>query len=97
MEFPVGTIIPANGFLVIVVDDATTAYPTGSNFGMSSGGEQIWLENAAGFIIDTFTFLSTPDASNTYGRKPDGSSTFVFFTEITKGTSNNSAGVVVTP
>lgn len=94
MEFPSGTIIPAKGFSVIVTDDAATAYPTGSNFGMSSGGEQIWLENADGFIIDTFTFPSTPDATHTYGRKPDGSSTFVFFTEITRGTSNNNAAIV---
>jgi hypothetical protein len=91
MTFPAGTIIPAKGFFVIVVDDAATANPTGSNFGMSSSGEQIWLEDASGFIIDTFTFLSTPDASHTYGRKPDGSSTFVFFSQITKGASNNSA------
>jgi hypothetical protein len=96
MEFPEGTIIPAKGFAVIVVDDAATAFPTGSNFGMSSGGEQIWLENAAGFIIDTFTFLSTPDNTYTYGRKPDGSSIFVFLSQITKGTSNNNA-TSVTP
>jgi hypothetical protein len=63
---------------------------------MSSGGEQIWLENAAGFIIDTFTFLSTPDNTYTYGRKPDGSSTFVFLSQITKGSSNNNA-TSVTP
>ncbi|MBM3421059.1 MAG: lamin tail domain-containing protein [Bacteroidetes bacterium] len=91
MTFQNGTIIPAKGFFVIVVDDAATANPAGSNFGLSSGGEQVWLENADGFIIDTFTFLSTPDASHTYGRKPDGSSTFVFFTQITKGSSNNNA------
>ncbi len=94
MTFAPGTTIPAHGFLVVVVADAATANPTGSDFGLSSGGEQIWLEDAAGFIIDTFTFLSTPADVNTYGRKPDGSSTFVFFTEITKGTTNNNAGTL---
>jgi hypothetical protein len=91
MEFPANTIVPAKGFYVIVVDNSATAFPAGSNFGLSSGGEQIWLENANGFIVDTFSFLSTPDATHSYGRKPDGSNTFVIFSQITRGTSNNSA------
>jgi len=91
MTFPTGTTIAAKGFFVVVVDDAATANPAGSNFGLSSGGEQIWLENASGYVIDTFTFGVTADATQTYGRKPDGSTTFVVFTQITKGSSNNNA------
>jgi hypothetical protein len=91
MEFPAGTILPAHGFYAIVVDDAATAYPAGSNFGLSSNGEEIWLESSSGFVIDDVTFPAMTEATYSYGRKPDGSTTWFIFTERTKGTSNNSS------
>lgn len=91
MEFPTGTVLPARGFFAIVVDDATTAYPTGSNFGLGSGGEEVWLESAQGFIIDDVTFPAITDATYSYGRKPDGSASFFTFTTRTKAASNNNA------
>ena len=36
--FPAGSIIPANGFLVIIVDDTSE-----SGFGLSSNGERVWF------------------------------------------------------
>lgn len=87
-EFPAGTIIPAGEFYVIVVDDADP-----SGFGLSSGGEQVWLENAEGTIIDDITFPSMAEGQS-YGRKPDGSANFFIFTEITKGGSNNNAATL---
>ena len=84
-EFPAGTIIPAGGFYVIVVDDADA-----SGFGLSSGGEEVWLENAEGTIIDDIIFPAMTDGQS-YGRKPDGSANFFIFTQITRGTSNNNA------
>ena len=87
-EFPAGTIIPAGGFFVIVVDDADP-----SGFGLSSGGEQVWLENAGGTIIDDITFPAMIEGQS-YGRKPDGSANFFIFTEITKGGSNNNATIL---
>ena len=44
-EFPAGSVIPTNGFLVIVVDDTSA-----SGFGLSSGGEKVWFENASGTV-----------------------------------------------
>lgn len=88
-EFPAGTIVPANGFYVIVVDDADP-----SGFGLSSGGEEIWLEDPAGTVIDNFAFPAMTETTYSYGRKPDGSSTFFIFTEMTKGGSNNNAGTL---
>ena len=41
-EIPSGTIIPAGGFFVIVVDDTLD-----SGFGLSSSGETVWLEDAS--------------------------------------------------
>ncbi|MGV8111687.1 MAG: lamin tail domain-containing protein [Lentimicrobium sp.] len=87
-EFPAGTIIPAGGFYVIVTDDADA-----SGFGLSSGGEQVWLENAEGTVIDDVTFPAF-EPTQSFGRKPDGSSNLVIFTEITRGSSNNNAGTL---
>jgi len=91
MEFPSGTVLSARGFYAIVVDDAATAYPSGSNFGLSSGGEEVWLESSTGFVIDDVTFPAMADATNSYGRKPDGSTTWFIFTERTKAATNNNA------
>lgn len=87
-EFPAGTVIPAGGFFVIVTDDAVE-----SGFGLSSGGEQIWLEDTTGAIIDDISFPAMTDGQS-YGRKPDGSANFFIFTEITRGTSNNNAATL---
>jgi len=84
-DFPAGTVIPVGGFYVIVTDDGTA-----NGFGLSSGGEKVWLENTDGAVIDSLSFPAL-EITQSYGRKPDGSSTLVIFTEITRGTSNNNA------
>lgn len=87
-EFPAGTTIEAGGFFVIVVDDADA-----SGFGLSSGGEEVWLEDASGAVIDNVVFPAMVDGQS-HGRKPDGSDNMVTFTEITRGTSNNNAATL---
>ncbi len=82
-EFPAGTTITAHGFVVIVTDDADA-----SGFGLSSGGEEIWLENPSGNVIDHCTFPALT-AAQSYGRYPDGSDTFQTFYVITKGAAND--------
>ncbi|HEX9250704.1 MAG TPA: lamin tail domain-containing protein, partial [Ignavibacteriaceae bacterium] len=67
-EFPSGSIIPANGYLVIVVDDADP-----SGFGLSSNGEWVWFENASGTVIDSINLVAVTDTAASYGRLPDGS------------------------
>ena len=84
-EFPSGTIIPANGFFVIVTDDTTD-----SGFGLSSGGEWVWLENNNGVVIDSVS-IPTLGVDTSYGRKPDGSENLQKLSPMTKGTSNNFA------
>ncbi len=90
-EFPSGTIIPAGGFYVIVTDE--DGVTVGSKFGLSSNGEQVWLENPSGIVIDTITFPAMPVATTSYGRLPDGGETKQIFTTITRGTSNNATNV----
>lgn len=94
MEAPAGTTMLPRGFYVFVVDDAATAFPIGSNFGLSSGGEKVWLENATGQIINQIDLPAVIDVSHSYGRKPDGSNDFFFLTTRTKGSSNNNAPIL---
>lgn len=81
-EFPNGTIIPPLGFYVITVDDGTA-----SGFGLSSGGETVWLEDSNGSVIDNITFPALLE-TETYGRWPDGATNWRKLNIITKGSNN---------
>jgi hypothetical protein len=81
--FPAGTIITAGGYFVIVTDDTSAA-----GFGMSSTGETVWLENAAGAGVDTVAFPAMPVTTQSYGRYPDGSAVWQLLNTITRGTTN---------
>ena len=81
--FPGGSIIPANGFLVIVVDDTDS-----SGFGLSSSGDEVWLENGSGVVIDNITIPAMPDTATSYGRLPDGSTIWQILNPRTRGFSN---------
>ncbi|MBI5726292.1 MAG: lamin tail domain-containing protein, partial [Ignavibacteriales bacterium] len=80
---PAGSVIPANGYMVVVVDVSDS-----SGFGLSSGGETVWLENATGTVIDMIAFPAL-GIDTSYGRKPDGSTTWQKLSPLTKGTSNS--------
>lgn len=82
-EFPEGSFIPANGFLVIVVDDTAS-----SGFGLSSGGESLWFEKPDGSLINEVQFPAMPVETTSYGRFPDGSENWIISNTITKGASN---------
>lgn len=91
--FPAGTILPANGFTVIITD---TASFTGdlSGFGLSSGGETVWLENAAGVLIDTVA-IPALGIDTSYARVPDGSNVMKKLSPLTRGASNGGATSVI--
>lgn len=81
-EFPAGTVIPSHGFVVIVTDDTTS-----SGFGLSSSGETVWLEHAAGLIVDSVSFPALA-VDQSYGRLPDGGAWQILST-ITRGFANS--------
>lgn len=83
--FPSGSSIAAKGFYVIVTDTADFGGDL-SGFGLSSAGEQLWLENASGAVIDTLTFPAM-DVTQTYGRYPDGGP-WKLLNTITKNAAN---------
>jgi predicted extracellular nuclease len=86
MTFPSGTVIAAKGFYVVATDVSTSTDPSG--FGLSSNGEEVWLENASGTVIDDVTFLAMTE-TQTYGRYPDGGSTWKLLNALTRGVSNS--------
>lgn len=84
--FPAGTVIPAHGFFVIATDDGADGA-----FGLSSTGEQVWLEDTTGTVIDEVTFPAL-DLTQSYGRLPDGGAWQILNT-LTRGAANSTTGV----
>ena len=85
-EFPAGTIIPAKGFFVILTEGSGDV----SDFGLSSAGEVVWLENNKGNVIDQVTFPAL-ETTQSYGRVPDGSPNWQILNTITRGAPNSSS------
>lgn len=92
--FPAGTVLMPNGFYVIIVDTASFDGDD-SGFGISSGGETLWLENAAGMLIDTVAVAAMPTDSS-WSRVPDGSNMFMM-RAITRGATNGTVTSVERP
>lgn len=84
LEIPAGTSLPAKGFFVIVTDIASSVNPAG--FGLSSGGEEVWLEDKSGTIIDNVAFTAM-ETTQSYSRIPDGGNWGLTNT-ITRGATN---------
>ncbi len=84
MEFTAGDAIPGKGFYVIVTDITTEEY----GFGLSSGGDEVWLENPLGVVIDNVSIPAMPLVTQSYGRYPDGSATMQLLNTITRGAAN---------
>lgn len=87
--FPSGAVLPANGFYVIVVD--LTGDP--SDFGLGSGGDKAWLEDASGTLLDSIVIPAITDTATSYGRLPDGSNNWQILNPRTRGTSNGATSV----
>ncbi|MEI8060451.1 MAG: lamin tail domain-containing protein, partial [Ferruginibacter sp.] len=83
-----GTIIPSKGFLVLKTEYTGGEYAV--EFGLSSTGDGIYLENTSGVLVASLDFLTINlVGKKSYGRQPDGSSNLVIFTTPTRGASNN--------
>jgi hypothetical protein len=89
---PSGTIIPANGFLVLNCDGLAAGLHT--NFKITSDGETIYLENTNGTLIDKAE-VPTMNSGQSFGRYPDGTGPYQISGNTTKGVSNNDANAPV--
>jgi hypothetical protein len=84
-QLPDGTVIPANGFYVVLTEDGTV---NTSNFGLSSAGEWVWFENPAGQVVDSVAFTAMTETQS-YGRLPDGSANWRLLDFRSKGAANS--------
>lgn len=106
--FPEGTMIKAKGYLRIWADgynekpgatykrdeEPFNSYTTSyyhSNFKLSSDGEEIGLFNASGEQVDAIIFDAMP-SDISYGRKPDGTNNWYYFSESTPQKANTTTG-----
>ena len=74
-EFPSGTEIAGNGYLIVWADKDETQTGLHANFKLSSAGETIYLSDASGSIVDQIAFTEqTTDVS--FARIPNGTGNF---------------------
>lgn len=92
---PEGTIIPANGVLLIYCTGRET--PEGSDkieapFSLSAYSESVVFSNPSGRILDQFDY-SRADTDISFARNPDGTGAWAPTSQPTPGYTNNSAGL----
>lgn len=76
-EFPAGTSIPGNGYLVIWADDDSAQVGLHANFKLSSLGEEVVLSTPDGTLIDKVIYTGqTLELS--FARNPDGTGSFIW-------------------
>ncbi len=79
-QFPAGTIIAANNFLVVWCDNSSASGSLHANFGLNATGEAVGLFAHDGeTLVDSVVYTKqTNDIS--YGRFPDGGSSWNYLT-----------------
>ena len=93
-QIPDNTIIQSHDHLLIWADGMDqSATAQHSNFKLSAQGEIIGLYNPEGALIDALEY-GQQHSDISYGRQPDGNSTWYFFANPTPGESNTSSGVL---
>ena len=92
-QFPAGTVLGQDSYLLVWADEDILDNPSGlhANFKLSAGGEQIGLYSTNGTtLIDSISFGNqTEDVS--YGRFPNGGSTWYFMDPPTPNAANTAA------
>ena len=89
-RFPVGTVIPAHGYLLVWCDNDIEQGPLHTNFKLSKKGETIGLYDTAErgyWAIDEHSFGKQKDDISE-GRWPEGSDEWVAFPNPTPGAAN---------
>ena len=73
--FPANVSIPANGYLIVWLDENGSDGPFHANFKLSGNGEQLFFSDGTTNILDEVTF-GTQKADISYGRYPNGTGAF---------------------
>ncbi len=86
-DIPDGTMIPANGYLIVWADEDGMQEGLHANFKLSASGEELFLVNPDTVVIDEITF-GEQQTDVSYARTPNGTGDFAFKT-ATFGTNND--------
>ena len=86
-QFPTGTVIDANGYLLLWTDGLDNGLHT--NFKLTKDGEEVGLFDGQGNLIDSIIY-NNQQTDISYGRKTDGNPTWGFFDIPTPAASNTS-------
>jgi len=89
-QFPAITV-PANSFLLVFASDKNRFEGPylHTNFKIGAEGETLLISTNTGTLLDSISASVVVPANISYGRKPNGSSTFGYFPSPTPGFSNN--------
>lgn len=90
--FPLGTTIPAKGYLIVWADEDQSQGPLHASFKLGAGGEFLMLSNGAGGVIDSLSF-GPQKADTTFGRYPNGTGPFVFMSRTFNAANSLTSGV----
>ena len=74
--FPSGSIIPANGYMIVWADENGSQGNLHANFKLSATGEAVILSDPASQIVDQITF-GQQEMDKSYAREPNGTGNFV--------------------
>jgi len=88
-QFPVGSLIEANSFLLIWADGDPEAGELHANFKLGGGGEQVLLVGPDGTTISDSLSYGEQEDDISYGRLLDAGAEWMFFEEPTPGATNN--------
>ena len=75
-QFPTGTVIPANGYLIVWADNEATEGPLHASWKISVSGESVTLSDAAMNVVDQVIF-GAQEVDMGYARIPNGTGDFV--------------------
>ncbi len=95
-EFPEGTSIDANSYLIIWADDDEAQDGLHTTFKLSAAAESVILVNPAGDVVDEVSYVEqTADIS--YGRFPNGTGNFQTMTPTFNGENSGVSSVSDSP
>lgn len=92
-QFPAGTVIEGEGYLIIWADEDDGQEGLHANFKLSASGEDLIFLNPDGNILDQVAFpAQTVDMG--YARKPNGTGDFVIQAATFNANNDSASGVV---
>lgn len=92
-EFPSGTSIAANGYLIIWADeDGLTQTGLHADFKLSASGESVYLSSPS-VVIEDFTDFSSQTQDISFGRFPNGTGAFATMNPTHDAENSNHLGL----